>query len=101
MIKTWLVRLELARDDDGAVSEDVIAELTRLLTEDGVRPVLSAGDAGAVLVQLRVDGRDDQEARAEAERMVRGRAQEVWTASALPPFTIAVIESGLDPDPGS
>jgi hypothetical protein len=37
MVKPWLVRLELARDDGGSLSEDGIRELTDLLTRGAER----------------------------------------------------------------
>jgi hypothetical protein len=99
MITTFRVRLELARDDDGAVSDEGTAELTRLLTQDGAQPVLSRGDSGTVHVQLRIDARDDRAARGAAEDMLRDRANEVWAALALPPFTITFMEAAPEADP--
>ena len=93
MITRWLVRLELARDDDGSLGDEGIRELTRLLTENGTLPVLSSGDAGTVLVQMTIDAKDDRAARAAAETMLRDRAHEVWTALGLPPFTVTFVEA--------
>lgn len=89
----------MARDDDGALSEEGIGELTRLLTEDGALPVLSSGELGTVLVQMTIEAADDRAARSAAEAMLRGRAYEVWQALGLPPFTIAFIEAEAEADP--
>lgn len=93
MVSRWLVRLELARDDNGSLSDEGIRELTRQLTEDGAMAVLDAGESGTVLVQLTVDAKNDRAARSAAESMLRARAQEVWTALRLPPFTITFVEA--------
>jgi hypothetical protein len=92
MVKTWLVRLELARDDDGSLSDEGIVALTDLLAEDHVKPVLTRGDSGTVLVQVTLDARDDMAARSAAERMLRDGANTVWSARGLPPFTIAFTD---------
>ncbi len=89
MVKTWLVRLELARDDDGSLSDEGVDSLTHLLAEDNVQPVITRGDSGTVLVQMTLDARDDMAARSVAERMLREGANQVWSALGLPPFTIA------------
>ncbi len=89
MVKTWLVRLEVARDDDGAVSDEGIEALARLLAENRVDPVLTRGDRGTILVRMTLDARDDMAARSAAERMLRDGANTVWSALGLPPFTIA------------
>ena len=99
MITRWHVRLEVARDDDGPLSDEGIRELTRLLTESGAQPVLTRGDSGTVFVQVTVDAKNDQVAKGEAENVLRARAQEVWTALRLPPFTIAFIDATQDDDP--
>lgn len=101
MITPWRVRLELARDDGGPVGEDGVRELTRRLTESGVSPVLSTGDAGAVLVEMRVQGKDDRSARNAAEARLREGAQEVWTALHLPPFTIVFVQARPDAGPAT
>ena len=98
MNSRWRVRLEVARDDDGAVGEEGIRELTRLLTESGVLPILSSGDAGTVHVQMTIDARDDRAARGAAEDLLRDRANEVWAALGLPPFTITFVEAEPDAD---
>ena len=92
MVKAWLVRLELARDDDGSLSDEGIGALTDLLAEDHVKPVLTRGDSGTVLVQLTLDARDEMAARSAAEHMLRDGANTVWSARGLPPFTIAFVE---------
>jgi len=92
MVETWLVRLELARDDDGSLSDEGIVALTDLLAEDHVKPVLTRGDSGTVLVQVTLDARDDMAARSAAERMLRDGANTVWSARGLPPFTIAFTD---------
>ncbi|HET7237055.1 MAG TPA: hypothetical protein VFK59_11570 [Actinomycetota bacterium] len=99
MITRWLIRLELARDDDGPLGDEVTRELTRRLTEDGAQPVLDRGDAGAVLVQMTVDANSDRAARAAAESMLRDRAYEVWAALGLPPFTITFVEAEREGGP--
>ena len=80
MIKTWRVRLELARDDDGSLSDEGIAALTDLLAENHVKPVLTRGDSGTVLVQVTLDAKNDMAARSAAERMLREGATTVWSA---------------------
>ncbi len=93
MRRTWVVRLEIARDDGGALSDDGIRELTDLLTSGGVLPVLTRGDGGNVLVQVTVGGTTDMAARSEAERALRDRAQGLWTKLGLPPFTITFVDA--------
>jgi len=93
MIKSWVVRLELARDDDGSLSDEGIDALTRLLAEEHVKPVLTRGDSGTVLVQVTLDARDDMAARSTAEHMLRDGANSVWSALGLPPFTIAFLDA--------
>jgi hypothetical protein len=99
MITRWLVRLELARDDGGSVSDEGIRELTRLLTQNGALPVLRRGDAGTVLVQMSIDANSDRAARAAAESTLRDRAYEVWAALGLPPFTITFVEAQREGGP--
>jgi hypothetical protein len=93
MIKTWRVRLELARDDDGVLSDEGIDALTEMLAKEHVRPELSHGDRGTVLVQLTIDARDDMAAKSAAERILRLTANSVWSARGLPPFTIAFVDA--------
>jgi hypothetical protein len=92
MLKTWLVRLELARDDNGPLSDEGLESLTQLLTKNHVQPVLSHGTQGTVLIQVTLDARDDMAARSAAEHMLRDGATTVWSELGLPPFTIAVVE---------
>ena len=100
MVKPWLVRLKLARDDGGSLSEDGIRELTDLLTGNGVLPVvLESQGSGAVLVQMTIDATGDRAARAAAESMLRDRAHDVWLAHGLPPFTITFVEAKPNGDP--
>ena len=99
MVKPWLVRLELARDDGGSLSEDGIRELTDLLTRNGVLPVLESQDSGTALVQMTIDATSDRAARAAAESMLRDRAHDVWLAHGLPPFTITFVEAKPNGDP--
>jgi hypothetical protein len=94
MIKTWLVRLELARDDDGSLSDEGIDALTDLLAEDHVKPVLTRGDSGTVHVQVTLDARDEMAARSAAEHLLRDGANTVWSARGLPPFTIVFVDVG-------
>jgi hypothetical protein len=91
MIKTWLVRLEVARDDDGILTDEAIEALTQLLAERDVKPVLGRGDSGTVHVQMTIDATDQMAARSAAERMLREGANTVWSARGLPPFTIAFV----------
>ena len=93
MVKSWVVRLELARDDDGSLSDEGIDALTRLLAEEHVKPVLTRGDSGTVLVQVALDARDDMAARSAAEHMLRDGANSVWSALGLPPFTIVFLDA--------
>ena len=93
MVKTWLVRLELARDDDGSLSDEGIDALTQLLGEGHVKPVLARGDSGTVLVQMTLDAGDYVAARSAAEHMLRDGANTVWSALRLPPFTIAFVDA--------
>jgi hypothetical protein len=99
MVKPWLVRLGLARDDGRTLSEDGIRELTDLLTRNGVLAVLESQDSGTVLVQMTIDATGDRAARAAAESMLRDRAHDVWLAHGLPPFTITFIEVKSNDDP--
>ncbi len=92
MVKAWLVRLELARDDGGSLSDEGIGQLTDLLTKNGVLPVLTRRDSGTVLVQMTLDATNDMAARAAAEGMLGDRAHEVWLALGLPPFTITFVD---------
>ena len=93
MLSPWVVRLELARDDDDSLSDEGIETLTKLLTERHVNPVLTRGDSGTVLVEMTLDARDDMAARSMAEHALREGANTVWTALGLPPFTIAVVSA--------
>ncbi len=93
MVKAWLVRLRLARDDGASLSDEGIRELTDLLTKNRVFPVLTRPDSGTVLVQMTLDATNDMAARAAAEDMLGDRAHEVWVALGLPPFTIAFVDA--------
>jgi hypothetical protein len=97
MIKTWVVRVELARDDAGALSDEGLDALTQLLVEEHVKPVLSRGDSGTVQVQMTIEARDDNAARSAAERALRDGANTVWAARGLPPFTIAFVDASEAP----
>jgi len=97
MVKTWVVRLELARDDDGSLSDEGIDALTRLLDEHHVKPILTRGDLGTVLVQMTLDARDEMAARSAAERTLRDGANTVWSALGLPPFTITFVAATEGP----
>jgi hypothetical protein len=96
MVKSWVVRLELARDDDGSLSDEGIETLTQLLDDDHVQPVMARGDSGTVLVQMTLDARDDMAARSAAEEAPRDGANKVWSALGLPPFTITLIDATSD-----
>jgi len=93
MVKTWLLRLELARDDDGSLSDEGIDALTTLLAKDGAKPVVSRGESGTVLVQVTLDAKTDRAARSTAEQILRYGANKVWLALGLPPFTIAFLDA--------
>jgi hypothetical protein len=99
MVKSWLVRLRLARDDGGSLSEDGIRELTDLLTSKGVLPVVENQESGIVLVQMTIDATSDRAARAAAESILWDRAHDVWLAHGLPPFTITFVEAKPNGDP--
>ena len=71
MLSAWLVRLELARDDDDSLSDEGIEALTQSLTERHVNPVLARGDSGTVLVEMTLEARDDMAARTMAEHTLR------------------------------
>lgn len=92
-MKTWVVRLEVARDDDGPISDEGIASLTQLLQERDVKPVVAGGESGTVHVQMTIDANDDMAARSLAERALREGANTVWSAHGLPPFTIVFVEA--------
>jgi hypothetical protein len=93
MITPWVVRLEVARDDDGSLSDDQVAELSEALADDQMQPLLTRGDSGTIRVQVTVQATNDQAARSGAERTLRERAYEVWAAHGLPPFTISFIDA--------
>jgi hypothetical protein len=96
MVKPWLVWLELARDDGAPLSDEGITELTDLLTQDGVKPELNRKGPGTMAVRLTLPATNDMAARSAAEETLRDRAQQVWTALGLPPFTIAFVETKLE-----
>jgi len=98
MIKPWVVRLELARDDGGSLSDEGIGELADMLTKNDAQPVLTRTDAGTVLVQMTVDATNDMGARAAAESILRDHAQSVWSRLGLPPFTITFVEAKPEGD---
>jgi hypothetical protein len=93
MITPWLVRLEVARDDDGPLSDEQLSELSDVLGAYQMHPLLSRGESGTVRVQVTVQATNDQAARSAAERMLSDRAYEVWATHGLPPFTITFIEA--------
>jgi hypothetical protein len=99
MLKTWLVRLELARDDNGPLSDEGIESLTRLLAASDVSPAVSQGTSGTVLVEVTIEANDGQAAKSAAEHLVRDGANTVWSALGLPPFTIAVVDASKVADP--
>ncbi len=101
MVKAWLVRLKLARDDGGSLSDEGIRQLTRLLADSGASPLLSDGGSGTVRVQMTIDASSDRAARSAAEAMLRDRAHEVWEAFGLPPFTITFVETRPQAEPRS
>ena len=96
MVKPWLVWLELARDDGAPLSDEGITELTDLLTQDGVKPELNRKGPGTMAIRLTLPATNDMAARSAAEETLRDRAQQVWTALGLPPFTIAFVETKLE-----
>jgi hypothetical protein len=93
MISAWRVRLEIVRDDGGAIGDQQVRDLTDVLTANGMSPVLERGDEARVRVQVTVQANGDHAGRMVAEGVVRERAYEVWAAHGLPPFTISFIES--------
>ena len=86
MIKAWRVRLEVGRDDDGVLEDDVVRSLAEALP-DGAS--VTRGEPGSVLVELTVQARTDRDAMTAAERSLREAADRVWASSSLPPFTIS------------
>jgi hypothetical protein len=94
MMRRWRVRLDLARDDDGPLSDEGIEALTGLLSQDQeAKPAVTRGDLGTVVVQPTIDARDDIVARSTAEGMLREGANTVWSELGLPPFTIAYVDA--------
>jgi len=93
MIRTWRVRLELARDDDGPLSDEGVDALTRLLAEDDLKPVLTSGEMGTVVVQMTLDAKNDRVARSDAEHVLHDHAVKVWSTLGLPPFSIAFVDA--------
>lgn len=93
MVGWWVVRLGLARDDRGSLNDQEIRELTDMLIEHRVLPVLTRGESGTVLVQMTIEAANDAGARAAAERLLRDRAHELWVTLSLPPFTITFVQA--------
>jgi hypothetical protein len=93
MISSWVVRLEVARDDRVPLGDEVIAALTEALSADQVLPVLGLEDSGSIGVRLTVRANNDQSARSAAEGVLRDRAQVVWTVHGLAPFTISFVDA--------
>lgn len=94
MMRGWRVRLHLARDDDGPLSDEGVEALTGLLSQDqAAKPAVTRGDLGTVVVQVTIDARDDITARSAAERLLREGANKVWSELGLPPFTIAYVDA--------
>lgn len=93
MIKDWLVSIEVARDDNGPLSDEGTAQLTALLTDSGAQPILSQSKDGTVLVSMTARGRNEFEARSTAEKALRDAANVVWSTLSLPPFTITFVEA--------
>ncbi len=92
VITGWRVSLGLARDDGTPLTDEGIDQLTERLSNDPVRPEVTRGDTGAVLVQISVEATDEMSARYAAESTLREAATDVWAALGLPPFTISFIE---------
>ncbi len=90
-----MVRLEIARDDNGALSDAAVQDLTARLTEDRVQPALSRGESGTILVQMTVTANTDIAAQSAAESLLRARANTIWLGLGLPPFTITFVEAKL------
>jgi hypothetical protein len=97
MVKSWLVRLRLARDDGGSLSEDRIRELTDLLTSNGVLPVLENQESGIVLVHMTIDATSDRAARAATESMLGDRARHMAGTACLRSRHLRRGEAGGDP----
>jgi hypothetical protein len=101
MMRRWRVRLHLARDDDGPLSDEGIEALTGLLSqEQAAKPAVTRGDLGTVVVQLTIDAKDDTTARSTAEQQLREGANQVWSELGLPPFTIAYVDAMEERYPG-
>ena len=93
MVRSWVVRLGLARDDGVSLSDDGVRELTELLTQNQVLPVLTRGeDPGDLVVQMTVKATGDTAARSAAERALSDRAHKLWATLGLPPFTITFLD---------
>ena len=93
MIKEWLVSIEVARDDNGPLSDEGTAQLTALLTDREAQPILSQSKDGTVLVSMTASGRSEFEARSMAEKTLRDAANVVWSTLGLPPFTITFVDA--------
>jgi hypothetical protein len=93
MVRPWLVRLELARDDNGSLTDQGLADLTDGLTKAGAQPALTRGDSGTLLVEMTVDANNREDAKSGGQALLREQANRVWLALGLPPFTIAFVEA--------
>ena len=71
--REWLAAQASGEVLGGSLSEDVIRELTDLLTLNGVLPVSESQDSRTVLVQITIDATSDRAAQAAAESMLRDR----------------------------
>jgi hypothetical protein len=99
MIRTWTVRLEVARDDNTSLTDEGIQALTELLTKGGAKPVLTSGETGTMAVEMTLDARNEMEAQSAAEHLLRESANTVWASLGLPPFTIAFVDVTEAPKP--
>jgi hypothetical protein len=97
MIKTWRVQLEVARDDDGSLDDEVVRSLTEALAGG---TTVTRGENGAVIVELPVQARTDRDAMTAAERSLREAADRIWASSSLPPFTITSMRVTESPAGG-
>jgi hypothetical protein len=99
MVRPWLVRLELARDDDGSLSDEGLEELKAGLAEGSVDSVVTRGDSGTIHVRMTFEAANDQAAKSAAQTLLRDRAQALWSRLGLPPFTITFVDAQPQGEP--
>src|SRR4029079_13351562 len=94
MIKAWRVQLEVGRDDDGVLDDEVVRSLTEALPEGAT---VTRREQGSVMVELSVQARTDRDAMTAAEDSLREAAGRVWASNSLPPFTISPAKATESP----